>query len=155
VEVNVIAQTEFRDFRNCRLFSHAASAAAVLVGSLALLGWLLGIPALKSVLSGLATMKPNTALCFVLVGMSLWLIELRAGELSSPRVKNIRTAQILGGVVGLVGLLTLAEYDFHRNLGLDHVLFRSAVQAAGDLHPGRMSGAPHLVFSYSAAACCS
>ncbi len=139
-------QAESRDVRNCRLYSYAASAAAVFVGSLALLGWLLGIPTLTSVLPGLATMKPNTALCFVLVGVSLWLSQLRAGELNNPPVLKMRGARILSGVVALVGLLTLAEYVFQLNLGLDDVLFPSAVQVAGTLHPGRMSGATALGF---------
>jgi two-component system cell cycle sensor histidine kinase/response regulator CckA len=137
---------ESRDVRNCRLFSRAASAAAVFVGSLALVGWLLSFPALTSILPGLATMKPNTALCFVLAGVSLWLIQVRAGEVSSPRVRRIQAARVLSGVVGFVGLLTLAEYLFHLNLGIDEIVFRRTLLATGVLHPGRMSGATALGF---------
>lgn len=137
---------ESRDVRNCRLFSQTASAAAVFVGSLVLLGWLLSTPALTSILPGLATMKPNTALCFVLAGVSLWLIQVRAGEVSSPRVRRIQAARVLSGVVGFVGLLTLAEYLFHLNLGIDEIVFRGTLLATGVLHPGRMSGATALGF---------
>jgi hypothetical protein len=36
--------------------------------------WPFGIPALKSIMPALATMKANTALAFVLAGFSLWQI---------------------------------------------------------------------------------
>lgn len=57
-----------------RLFSRAVSAGAMLIGGLVLAGWLFGIQALKSALPGLATMKANTALAFILAGVSLWLL---------------------------------------------------------------------------------
>src|ERR1039457_4267210 len=137
---------ESRDVRNCRLFSRAASILTVLIGSLALLGWLLRIPALTNIFPGLATMKPNTALCFMLAGVSLWLIQLRSGELVNPRIRRIQAARILGGVVGLGGLLTLVEYLLHVNLGIDEAMFHRTLQATGFLHPGRMSGATALGF---------
>lgn len=135
-----------RDLRSYGLFSQAAGAATVFVGSLALLGWLMGIPALRSILPGLATMKPNTALCFVMVGVSLWLIQWRFGEQGSPRSGRIQAARVLSGVVELLGLLTLGEFLFHLNLGVDEIVFHRTLLATGVLHPGRMSGATALGF---------
>lgn len=45
----------------------------VVVGSIVLVGWALDIAALKSVLPGWISMKPNTAFCFILSGIALWL----------------------------------------------------------------------------------
>ncbi|RCJ37701.1 hypothetical protein A6769_12450 [Nostoc punctiforme NIES-2108] len=65
------------------LVARVASAIAVFVGSLVLVGWCLGIEVLKRGFPGSpATMKVNTAVCFVLSGVSLWLF-LTAGEQGS------------------------------------------------------------------------
>jgi hypothetical protein len=71
-----------------------------------------------SVLPGQA-MKPAAALCFALAGVSLWLIQLNSDELGNPN-QRVHAARGLSGVVGLVGLLTLPERLFHRNLGAIH-----------------------------------
>ena len=43
-------------------------------GGLVLMGWLLDIPALKSVWTGPEPMKANAALAFVFAGGSLWML---------------------------------------------------------------------------------
>src|SRR2546430_11200230 len=43
------------------------------VAAVVLLGWLLDSEPLKAVIAGRATMKPNTAIAFVLAAVSLWL----------------------------------------------------------------------------------
>ena len=91
-------------------------------------------------------MKPNTAACFVLSGLSLWLIQLQLSEPKGPRIRNIQVARFLSGVVGLVGLLTLAEYLLHLNWSFDEVLFSSKLLDGGALHPGRMAGATAFGF---------
>lgn len=91
-------------------------------------------------------MKPGTAICFLLSGLSLWLIQLRLGEITNPRFRHVNAARFLSGVVAAIGLLTVAEYLFDLNLGIDEALFRGSLQATGLLHPGRMSGATALGF---------
>src|SRR5207247_2390738 len=79
-----------------------AGTAALGVGCLVLVGWAVEIPLFKSVLPGLATMKANTAFCFVLAGAAL----LAVGQ-KGPR---LRLAGLGGAVaVAAVGLLTLVE----------------------------------------------
>lgn len=124
-----------------KLVPQAASAAAVLVGGSVLVGWYLDIPALKSVVPGLVTMKANTALAFVLAGASLWL--LAAGE-SGRRTRRI--AQVCAVAVSLVGLTTLSEYLLGRDLGIDQFLVLEPPGAAGTSQPGRM--APTTAFNF-------
>src|SRR5450432_117108 len=116
--------------RRCALFAHIAGPIAMTVGSLALVGWLLGIGTLTSVLPGFATMKPNTAFCFVLAGFALWLLRVRRAQSDQFNPKHLRWAQFCAALVSLVGLLILAEYLLDVNLGLDGDLGRMALATA-------------------------
>lgn len=53
--------------------AQVASAIVILVGCVALVGWIYNIAVLKSILPGFVAMRPNTALGFILAGGSLWL----------------------------------------------------------------------------------
>src|SRR5262245_49643220 len=111
-----------------KLYVMAASLAVAGVGVAVLIGWFLNIPVLKSFLPGLATMKANTALCFVLAGSSLWL--LRREEASAASPKKQRLGKILASLVLAIGLLTLSQYVFHWNLGIDQFLVKDLVTPA-------------------------
>jgi len=140
------APAESSYVRTYRLFSRTVSVATILVGVLVLVGWWLHLPSLTRILPGLATMKPETAICFLLSGVCLLMIQLPAGESGNPRLRRINLARVLSGAVALLGLLTVTEYLFDRSLGIDEAFFRGALQATGLLHPGRMSGATALGF---------
>ncbi|MBD2411047.1 histidine kinase [Nostoc calcicola FACHB-389] len=132
-----------------------ASAIPLLVGSLVLVGWWLEIDVLKRGFPGSpATMKFNAAVCFVLSGMSLWLF-LRGGEKRSrgaggQRGRGERTIQnypyswtlLLSGVcaiaVTIIAGLTLCEYVFGWNFGIDELVFRDSPTSLATSHPGRM-----------------
>ncbi|CAK0744093.1 methyl-accepting chemotaxis protein [Gammaproteobacteria bacterium] len=106
-------------------FSHWTGYLACGVGTIVLLGWLLDIPTLKSFLPGLVSMKANTALGFVLVGVSLL-----------PFQENYaRTSATLAGAIGF---LTLCEYLFGWNLKIDQLLFEEPLGSVGTKIPGRM-----------------
>lgn len=103
------------------------------IALLVLTGWLFSIPAFKTVLPGLATMKPNTALALGLIGLSLLL--------ASIPYKNRWLKLISQGCAAfalLIGVLTLSEYAFEVDLGIDQLLFQDT-SSPGNLHPGRMS----------------
>ena len=57
-----------------RAFSRAAGVLAVLVGLLVLVGWAFEIPIVTSVLPGFTPMVANTAVSFILAGVSLLLL---------------------------------------------------------------------------------
>jgi len=110
------------------------------VGLLVLAGWLFDIPTLKSILPGSDTMKANTALAFVLAGISLWL----ATRESENQQTNL-FAKVCATLIVLIGLLTLSEYIFSQDLGIDQLLFKDALTPES-AHPGRMSPVTALNF---------
>jgi signal transduction histidine kinase/CheY-like chemotaxis protein len=104
----------------------------VLLGLAVMAGWSFGIEPLKSLLPGLPTMKFNTALGFVLVGLGL------AGA-GSARLSFSRAAAGAGVLVAIIGLLTLAEYLGRIDLGIDQLFVRDRGTIQGSGFPGRMS----------------
>jgi len=121
--------------------SRAAGGVVLTIGMLVLAGWLFDIPALKSVLPGLATMKANAALSFMMSGASLLLTAL--GN-KNQRIDLLSKA--CAGISLLMGLLTLSEYIFSWDLGIDQLLFKDTLTTAS-AHPGRMSLVTAVNFS--------
>ncbi|MBD2525169.1 PAS domain S-box protein [Nostoc sp. FACHB-133] len=134
------------------LVAKAASVIPILVGSLVLIGWWLGIEILKRGFPGSpATMKVNTALCFVLSGLSLWLF-LKAGNQGKRTIQNypdsstfrllyfptLVISRVCAIAVTTIAALTLCEYLFGWNLGIDEVLFLDSPTSMTTLYPGRM-----------------
>lgn len=124
-----------------RLFEHVsqgASAVAIAVGTLVLFGWAFDLAPLKSAFSGLVAMKANTALAFILAGVSLWT----AG--TQRRLFRI-VSRFCGGSVLLLGLLVLAEYLSGADFGVDQLLIRDITNLPGDI-PGRMAFSTAVCF---------
>jgi len=109
-----------------------AATLAALLGLLVLAGWALGIGALKSVVSGAVEMKANTAVGLVLAGVALFISACR----SLPIWEFVSRTMAL--IVAALGLVTLSQYVFHRQLGIDELLFRDMANAFNAI-PGRMS----------------
>ncbi|MBM0744328.1 PAS domain S-box protein [Phormidium sp. CLA17] len=77
-------------------------------------------------------MKANTAIGFILSGCAL-------RQLSQPTRRSTRYAKSLAAIVVGLGLLTLIQYGFGVNLGIDQLLFRELATAVATSTPGRMS----------------
>jgi hypothetical protein len=106
------------------------------LGASGLLGWALDISSLKSVFQGLAPMKPNTATGLVLGGTALALLSrIKTGT------PHRFCAAVLATAIAAFGALTLGEYFFGWNIGIDHLLFRDAIQSSVTSRAGRMSPA--------------
>ncbi len=103
------------------------------VGSLVLFGWAIDSTTLKSLVSGSVSMKPNTALAFILLGMALLGLSLRT---TTPWIRWVAYGS--AGAVTVIGMLTSIEYVLARNLGFDEWLFHESLTAADPWRPGRM-----------------
>ena len=113
----------------------------VMLGLVALIGWVLSIPLLKSILPGAVEMKANTAVGLVLSACALFILSDR------PSRPQQHVAQTLGLVVLMLGLATLGQYLFGWQLGIDELLFRDATDAY-NIIPGRMSFFSAIVFAF-------
>jgi PAS domain S-box-containing protein len=125
-----------------------ACAAAVFVGAAVLVGWALDIAILTSVAPGYVTMKPNTAICFILSGVSLWLLRSPPGVVPGVDAPHRRAAHIGAGLVTLVGLATLSEYVFGVDLGIDDLLMPHTFLGPHTSHVGRMAPGTALSFAF-------
>src|SRR5579885_2312600 len=113
-------------------FARIAGWFTLAVGTLVLLGWIVGSEHLKAAVPDIRGMKVNAALAFLLAGISLALqVRSRPGW---PRA--IARACAVG--VLLIGALTLAEYVFVWRSGIDEWLFRDPASALPGWEPGRM-----------------
>ena len=104
----------------------------VLAGVVVLCGWLFDVGALKSLAPSFASMKPNTAIAFVLAGSSLWLLRPR----SVSRRRHLLGRSLAVGVVAIAAV-TLSEYVLGWNLHIDELLFHDAGHQIGASPPGR------------------
>ncbi|MCX6545492.1 MAG: PAS domain S-box protein [Acidobacteria bacterium] len=130
-----------------------AGGLAIVVGGLVSVGWVLDIAPLSSMLPGQVSMKPNTAVAFVLVGIAL-LFASRSMSTLDPRLSTLfsRLGGLCALVAGLIGLFTLAEYASGWNPGLDQWFGQEPVASVGTSHPGRMAPDTALCFVLLAAA---
>ncbi len=120
-----------------------AAVAVIALGGVVASAWLADFAALTTVGVGEASMKFNTALCFVLCGLAL-LTAARA-----PRSFIFGAGAALAA--GAIGLATLAEYLLRIDLGIDELVVRDTRTAAADV-PGRMSAVTAVNFALFAAA---
>lgn len=128
------------------LFAKVVAVLIVLTALLALGGWMFGIPQLTTVLPGYATMKPVTALCFLLCGISLWLQDGAGMAPTAAVIIKQKLATVLALIAALIGLLSICQYLFVQDFGIDLLLFRDKMRGEGQPYPGRMSLATGLNF---------
>ncbi|HEY0257269.1 MAG TPA: hypothetical protein VGC39_07495, partial [Candidatus Methylacidiphilales bacterium] len=122
-----------------RLISTTAAVIAIGVGLLVLLGWILGIEAIVAVAPGFATMKANTALSILVAGLSLLFLRSSVSRRGPYVPKPALVGQMGGLLVAFVALLSLAEYAFHLDFGIDQFLLQDPWTNPEIAPPGRMS----------------
>jgi PAS domain S-box-containing protein len=123
-----------------------ASVVAVFLGALVIFGWVLHLQVLTSLIPGQTSMRPNSAVAYILAGFGLWFLQEGGGHRVSKFWR--RAGNTCSVVVITLGVLTLSEYLFSFNLGLDQLFLRDLQAPIVGLAPGRMTptGALSLVF---------
>ncbi len=109
---------------------------SLLVGIIVLFGWFSHNANFIQILPNLVPMQFNTALGFLFFGI---------GALAFSINKNNKISLILAGLGGGIGLITLLEYIFKINIGLDE-LFMEHYITVETSHPGRMAPNTALCF---------
>ncbi len=103
-------------------WSQVLTVGVLLIPGVVLLGWALGVETLKRILPGLVAMNPVSAVCFLLLGASLWLAGPEPGL-----EKRRRMGHACAFVVLLISLLVLARYLFGWDVAVDRLLFRNSL----------------------------
>ncbi|MEN6293357.1 MAG: hypothetical protein ABFD07_15260, partial [Methanobacterium sp.] len=119
---------------NLKRISEILSLLIIIIGVIIFIGWAFNIPLLKSPGPDFPTIKFNSALCFILIGTSLWLQQTRR---INKRNKHI--AQVLAVIVLSIGLIALIEHLFNFNLGIDQILFTEPSGTLETSSPNRIA----------------
>jgi PAS domain S-box-containing protein len=117
-----------------RAFALIPGVAVALLGALALAGWVLHVEALKSIIPGADPMKPNMAAAILLCGAALSLLSRKM--LTKP-IRSCSAA--IAATVIILSALTIGEYVFNRDLGIEHWLVGDVRPDLEVPHPGRMA----------------
>ena len=120
------------------------SVLAVAFGLWTLAGWMLHSQSVKSILPGQAAVKANTAICFILLGFSLWFLRKEQPPAASGWKLAAKTA---AGIASAVGLLSLLEFLWGWDFGIDQLLFTAGPEdIPGSARPGLISPIAALSF---------
>src|SRR5512146_1921009 len=117
------------------------SCLVILAGLCIITGWQFRMSILKGAALG-TFVAPNTALCFVLCGISILL------QLSSGRWRP-ELGAIIGVLVGMFALATVAEYVFRTDLGIDRLFMAHRLSDWNLSLPGRFAPNTAIGFSLS------
>ncbi|MFQ5853036.1 MAG: CHASE domain-containing protein, partial [Candidatus Binatia bacterium] len=120
------------------LVAIVAGGLSVMLGLVVLAGWYTHTAVLLQVLPASVPMVYNTAFGFFLCGVGMLSLVC-----NWPRL-----ATAFGAVVATVGLLTLIEYMFGVDLGIDQLLMEHYITVETS-HPGRMAPSTALAFFLS------
>jgi PAS domain S-box-containing protein len=107
---------------------------SVVTGTLVLIGWVFHISILKTVVPGFASMKVNTAIEFILLGIALFLTQFPVKKI------HLIVLTFLYSLIIINPLITLLQTVFQFNLGIDQLFITDTTSINLHLpYPGRMS----------------
>jgi signal transduction histidine kinase len=127
-----------------RSFSKWAAIVAMIVGYHVILGWMFGIDILKSPHAMFSTMDVSAAICSILAGIALYLLQMRRDALAGRKKLLIR---FCAGITAVLSLLILSQYIFGWNLGINQWFPQEpSVPGAAESVTGRMAFMTALAF---------
>ncbi|MDQ4140699.1 MAG: HAMP domain-containing histidine kinase [Bacteroidota bacterium] len=110
-------------------FSFIMALLAMSIAGLSLAGWFFHLPALRNGYGTSVNMKFNTGLCLILAGLAMFCLRFR--KLTFTRLFAL-------GIL-LITILTILEYVFNQDFGIDQLFFQDPDTNARVEPPGRMS----------------
>ncbi|CAM2801875.1 GGDEF domain-containing phosphodiesterase [Legionella worsleiensis] len=129
-----------------RVVAKILSLVVVFIGCIGAFGWILNIQVLKTILPNMTSMKFNTAICLIMVGVSLFLATLQ----STSKIRFF-TIKLIALLVLLISSLTLYEYLFAVNFNIDEFFYVDT--PVNPLYfPGRMAFSTCLNFIFASLA---
>ena len=131
-----------------QILPQIASVVVFIFGGLVLLGWSLELEPLRLFLAQLVAMKVNSALGFLLAGLSLWMFHGKpAGKLDLRWLHKRRVlAAAYAVAVIAIGVLTMTEELTGTDLGLNRLIFKGVVTKSSVLQVGSMGFGTALCF---------
>ncbi len=124
-----------------RTIGLSASLLIMLLSLLMIIGWLTGSDSLLFGFAGSPKVKFNAALCFLLSSIVLLIFYI-----NEANVKHRFIPVSLSIIISVIGLLTLLEYFFHLNFGIDELFVKDAGAPDDFFVGGRMSPIAALNF---------
>lgn len=117
-----------------KIISVSAAFITMLIGTIVIISWFTDNDFLSMIIPGQLKMKFNGALGFVFSSIVLLLYLLQ--EKNKMRTS---VSVLLSVIISLIGLLTLIEYIFGFNLGIDELFVRDELRTTAIYYAGRMS----------------
>ncbi len=141
---------EFKDptrtpgtYRKLRFISKVLGILILFTGFLVIVGWMFGIERLKSIRHDTVAMNPATAICFILAGAALNLLQ------EEFKHKGKKIANWLAGIILTVGAVKLFSLILHYPIPFDQVLFKNQLWNPGTHQINSMAPNTAINFFFS------
>jgi two-component system NtrC family sensor kinase len=132
-------------FFSLRFSSQLCGIIAAALGILAIMGWLMGWRTLSSIRADYIPMAPNTALSFIVLGISLC-------ALITEKKQGLKLSKIGATVIFVLSLIRFAEFSVNINLNVDRWIFQAPSEKLGLIPVGQMALPTTINFLFASAA---
>ena len=128
-----------------RFFSQLCGLIAAALGVVAIVGWLMGWRILTSIRADYIPMAPNTALSFIILGISVC-------TLITERKCGLKLSRFGATVIFVLSLIRFTEFTVNINLNVDRWIFQVPGEKLGLVPVGQMALPTTLNFLFASVA---